>query len=123
MRFVIAGQGVEVPSPHQNGWLGDATLLGKSNTVKKHTDHSLGSGFANIKCDTDCGIVAVPNTHCSNNPISRHSGGEAQLFKTSKILRIGQIAANLQCFPCEGVDLQELTVTTKTAQIHYPPFP
>ena len=88
-------------------------------TARVHdADHSLGSGFANIKRDTDCGIVAVPNTHCSNNLISRHSGGEAQLFKTSKILRIGQIAANLQCFPCEGVDLQELAVTTKTAQIH-----
>ena len=82
MRFVIAGQGVEVPSPHQNGWLGDATLLGKSNTVKKHTDHSLGIRFANIKRDTNCVIVAVPNTHCSNNPTSRSCGGEAQLFRT-----------------------------------------
>ena len=84
---------------------------------------ALGSGFANIKCDTHCVIVAVRNIHCSNNLISRPCGGDAQLFKTSQILRIGLIAANLQCFPCEGLDLQELTVTTKTAQIHYPPFP
>ena len=28
-------------------------------------------------------------------------------------LRIGAISVTLQCFPCEGVDLQELTISAK----------
>ena len=80
--------------------------------AKTHTDHSTRERVYKHKCDTHCVIVAVLNIGCSNNLIIRSCGGDAQLFRTSKNLRIGAIAANLQRFPCDGMDLQDLKVTT-----------